>query len=219
MCNPVNAYQESLKKFAETDPEDAAARAGARYNKDGRRLEIIYFGSLYMVESGGRVWRASAPGEEVPFNDRTLILQYLCQSSGLPPSGAWISFRELPGGYHHYAPLQTDAIFPLARVFGSCPEGFEDAARSLGGRPIPMGDRAFIIPALPKIPLAVVIREGDDEFEASSNMLYDSASQTHLTMAALWVLGVELAHKMIRHHDETAGREREISWLEGVRMD
>lgn len=213
MCNPVNAYQEAVKRFGDIDPEDAAARSGAKL--DGDRFEIVYFGSPYIVERDGRVWKAGDPQAEVSFNDRTLIVQYLCEASGLPPRGTWISFLQLPDGAHHYAPFQTDATIPLARVFGSGMDGFEEAARALGGDPISMGDKSFYIPAFPKLPLAVTIWEGDDEFEARSNILFDSVSQTHLTTAALWVLGVELAHKMIRHHDQNAGRKREITWLSG----
>ncbi|MCL6610665.1 MAG: DUF3786 domain-containing protein [Peptococcaceae bacterium] len=219
MCNPVNAYHEAVKRFRTLDPGDAAARSGARYDRDRRILEIMYFGSLYMVNGDGAVWRADDPSAEVSFNDRTLIVQYLCESSGLPPRGAWLSFLELPDGSHHYMPFQTDAAIPLAGVFGRRPEEFDEAARALGGRPLDLGDRSFLIPALPKIPLAVVIWEEDDEFPAKSNILFDSVSPLHLTTAALWVLGVELARKMIAHYDREAGRKREITWLEGVKRD
>ncbi len=217
MCNPLNAYQEAVNRFRTVDPEGAAARSGAKFHRDARLFEITYFGSLYMVDREGRVWRADDPASEVSFNDRTLILQYLCEATGPPPRGIWISFLQLPDGSHHYAPFQTDATGPLARVFGSRLGDFEEAAAALGGRPLAMGDRSFVIPALPKIPLAAVIWEEDDEFPAKSNILFDSVSPLHLTTAALWVLGVELAHKMIRHHDRPAGIKREITRLEGVR--
>lgn len=217
MCSPVNAYQEAIKRFSLIDPEDAAARSGARYDPAGNRFEVMYLGSLYMVESDGRVWRAGSPEEDVPFNDRTIIVQYLCEASGLPPRGSWISFLQLPDGSHHYAPFQTDATGPLAITFEARPQRFDDAAQAFGGQPLDIGDRSFIIPALPKIPLAVVLWEKDEEFPAKSVILFDSVSPTHLTTATLWVLGVELAHKMIRHCDQNAAQKREITWLEGVR--
>ncbi len=219
MCNPVNAYQEALKRFRSIDPGEAAARSGAKYDRLGQRFEMVYFGSTYVVDREGRVWRADDPEAEVSFNDRTLMVQYLCEASGLPPRGTWLSFLELPEGSHHYMPFQTDATVPLARAFGGRALEFARAAESLGGRPLNMGDRSFLLPALPKIPLAVVLWDADEQFPARSNILFDSVSPTHLTTAALWVMGVELAHKMIRHLDENAGRKREITWLEGVKGD
>ncbi|MFZ5651253.1 MAG: DUF3786 domain-containing protein [Bacillota bacterium] len=219
MCSPVNAYHEAVKKFLTLDPADIAARSGAVFDQSRNTFDIVYFGIKYKADTAGRVWRADAPGEEVPFNDRTLIVQYLCESSGLPPRYSWLSFLELPEGIHHYAPFQTDATTPLAQAFGTYPDSFAEAALSLGGQPLTLGDYSFHIPALPKIPLAVVLWEGDDEFAAKSNILFDSVSPTHLTTAALWVLGVELAHKMIRQLDEKAGRDKSITWLEGVKKD
>lgn len=219
MCSPVNAYQEAVKRFRSIDPGEAAAKSGAKFDSRGQRLEIVYFGNLYVVDMDGGVCRAGDPEAEVSFNDRTLIVQYLCEASGLPPRGTWISFLELPEGSHHYMPFQTDATGPLAQVFGSRTGEFAQAAESLGGRSLTLGDSSFLIPALPKIPLAVVIWEADEQFPAKSNILFDSVSPAHLTTAALWVLGVELAHKMIRHLDEKVGRKREITWLEGVKGD
>ncbi|HBV96770.1 MAG: hypothetical protein JL50_15680 [Peptococcaceae bacterium BICA1-7] len=215
MCNPLNAYQEALKRFARIDPVDAAARSGAAYDSHNKNFEIIYLGNSYRVDLAGKVWRADHPEGEVPFNDRTIIVQYLCEASGLPPRGTWISFLELPDGAHHYVPLQTDATGPLAEMFGDCPEKFSEAAEKYGGRPIELGDYSYYIPALPKLPLAVVLWEGDDEFKARSSILYDSVSASHLTTAALWVLGVELAKKMIACLDDQ--KEMAITWLEGVK--
>ena len=219
ICSPVNAYQEAVKKLRGIDPGEAARRTGARFDPDGGRLEIVYFGSLYLVDTEGNVSRAGNPGEEVPYNDRTLIIQYLCDSTGLQPRGSWISFLQLPDGAHHYAPFQNEAAGPLARVFGRRPEKFAEAARALGGTPLSIGDCSFLVPALPRLPLAVAIWEEDDEFPASGNILFDSVSPMHLTTAALWVLGIELANKMISHFDPDTGRGRKITWLEGVRND
>jgi hypothetical protein len=219
MRNQVNAYQEAVKKFVTLDPEDIVARCGVSFDSEQKRFSVVYFNSLYMVELDGRVWRAEKPEDKVSFNDRTLIIQYLCEASGLPPRGIWLSFLELPDGAHHYQPFITDATGPLAEIFGNSPDRFAAAAEVFGGRPLTMGDSSFYIPALPKIPLAVVLWEGDEEFKARSNILFDSVSPTHLTTAALWVLGVELAHKMIGYYDEVIGREKEITWLEGARRD
>lgn len=219
MCNPVNAYQVAVKRFRSIDPAEAAARSGAKYDSLGQRFEVVYFGSLYVVDREGGVRRADDPGAEVSFNDRTLMVQYLCEASGLPPRGSWLSFLELPEGSHHYMPFQNDATSPLAQAFSGRIREFAQAAESLGGSPINLGDNSFLIPALPKIPLAVVFWEAEEQFPAKSNILFDSVSPTHLTTAALWVLGVELAHKMIRRLDQKDGRKREITWLEGVKGD
>ncbi|MGQ9558439.1 MAG: DUF3786 domain-containing protein [Desulfurispora sp.] len=214
MCSPLTAFTEAREQFLGLDREEMARRSGALYIAEQDCLQIAYLGSVYTVSSGGQVALAAAPQREVPYNDRTLILQYLVQSSGLPPRGRWLSFLELPDGIHHYEPLKIDAMQPLARAFAGRLEQLDAAAHALGGRPISMGDRAFSFAALPKIPLAVVFWDGDDEFPARSNILYDAVAPAHLTTAALWVLGVELAHKLIAYLGaENAGCV--VDWLGG----
>ncbi|MGB9904070.1 MAG: DUF3786 domain-containing protein [Desulfotomaculales bacterium] len=195
MNQAKNAYTEAVKKLQTLSPEDVVLRSGAICRKKEGFFLIRYFAREYTVSLAGRV--TGPDGSEPPFNDRALIVQYLCSASGLPPRGRWLSFLELPEGSHHYAPFQTDATIPLARRFGRDREGFSGAARFLGGTPLPLGDAGFSIPAFPRLPLAVILWEGDEEFEAKTNILFDAAAPASLSTAALWVLGVEMARKML----------------------
>lgn len=215
MCNVINAYHEAVKKFRQLDPGDISMRSGAVYDREREVFLLSYFGREYEIDREGKV---TCSGKEVPYNDRTLILQYLCFASGLPPRGKWLSFLELPDGRHHYAPFQTDGTIPLANQFGRKPEQFKKAARKLGGMPLEMGDAGFKIPALPKLPLAVILWEGDEEFPAQTNILFDSVAPTHLSTAALWVLGVELATKMLAQINRRAAEKQIVDWLGGCRQ-
>ncbi len=198
MCNPLNAYTEAVRKFISlaSEPEDVVLRTGASFNAKRKVFTLFYFGQVYEIDFAGNVQRQGTPGE-VSYNDRTLILQYLCSASGLPPRGHWLSFLELPNGAHHNAPFHIDALNPLAEAFGTRLEDFHRATRHLGGETMAMADAAAKILALPKLPLAVTIWAGDEEFPPRANILFDAVAPTHLTTAALWVLGVELAHKLI----------------------
>ncbi len=210
MCNIISAYQEAVKEFRQHDPGDVTLRSGAVYHAKQAIFTISYFNLEHQIDREGRV---TLNGKSVPYNDRTLILQYLCYASGLPPREKWISFLELPDGRHHYIPFQTDATIPVANQFGCSPEEFARAARQLGGTLIKMGDLGFSVPALPKLPLAVTLWEGDEEFRAQANILFDSVASTHLSTAALWVLGVELATKLLGHIDQRAAAKQEVNWL------
>ncbi|MBE3589066.1 MAG: DUF3786 domain-containing protein [Thermoanaerobacteraceae bacterium] len=178
-------------------PETSGWAASAPpFDRQRQLFELKYCGRIYLIDCQGNVSRPDSM-EPVSYNDRTLILQYLCSASGLPPRGRWLSFLELPEGTHHYAPFQTDALEPLAKTFGDKLEEFQQAARQLGGEPLAMGDAGARIPVLPKLPMAAILWSGDDEFPPRAGILYDAVAPTHLSTASLWVLGVELAHKLI----------------------
>ena len=43
----------------------------------------------------------------------------------------------------------------------------------MGSRPFPYGDAGFLVPAFEKVPLQVIFWDGDEEFPASVNLLFD----------------------------------------------
>lgn len=194
MCN-VNAYSEAIKVFGNKDPQLMALNAGGHYDSSNNKLWINYMGTDAEVAypSGDVLWKANI---ELEKNDKVLILQYLSFATAASPRNEWISFIQLPGGPHHHAPFVLDAIDPLAKEFGNDLERFAEQLRSFGGKPIKIGDYGAVLPVFPKLPMAVCLRKGDDEFPPSANLLFDAGAAMHLTTAALWVLGVEVSRKI-----------------------
>ena len=108
---------------------------------------------------------------------------------------------QLPDGPHHHAPFVAEAIKPLADTFGRGSHNldmFRAMTAKFSAQSIDMADCGAVIPVFPKLPLAVCIWTGDDEFEANANILFDSTAPLHLTTAALWVMGAEVSRKL-RH--------------------
>ncbi|MBC7106742.1 MAG: DUF3786 domain-containing protein [Firmicutes bacterium] len=194
----LDAYAVALESFLRLDPAHMAAAGGASWDPGGRVLRLRYFGrDLEVAAETGEI--SAGPGPwRLTGNDRTLVLQYLTGASGLPPRGRWLSFLELPDGGHHYGPFREEALEPLARGFDGRAEEFVKAGRLLGGAEARMADAALVIPAFPKLPMAVLLWHGDEEFPARAAILYDSVAPTHLSTASLYVLGCELARKMLR---------------------
>jgi len=90
MCNVLNAYAEAAQKLAILPPEDAAARSGAVYDREKGIFLLPYFGREYEIDRNGRIFCAGQ--NNVPYNDRVIMVQYLCLASGLPPRRRWLSF-------------------------------------------------------------------------------------------------------------------------------
>jgi len=194
----INVYTEAVRLFAAADPGEMAAKAGAVYEEPAKVINLKYLGYDVTVKhpSGKMQW---ALQETTAINDRVLILQYLQQSCGVPPRGNWISFMQLPDGPHHHAPFVAEAVKPLADIFGLGRHNldmFKARTTKFSANLIDMGDCGVLIPVFPKLPLAVCIWTGDDEFEANANILFDSTAPLHLTTAALWVMGVEVSRKL-----------------------
>jgi len=197
----ITAYQEALKAFLNKTPEEIVIPSGARYDEAKRLYSVNYCGMHYSIEQDSGIITPSDSAEKLNNNDETLIMQYLTQSSGIPPRGKWINFLQLPGGELHLLPFKNDALYPLAKMFGTDADAFFSVSRSFSGERIEVGDYAVLIPAFPKIPLVVALWMADDEFPAKSNILFDETAPLHLSTASLWVLGIELVIKMMRSNN------------------
>lgn len=137
-----------------------------------------------------------SPRLDLTRNDQVPILQYLSQATSVVPRSQWISFLQLPRGELHHLSFVNEVIKPLAEKFGSCPQDLVARARELSGTPGTMGDAGAGIAVFPRLPVVVSVREGDEEFPASANILFDATTPLHLTTAATWVLGVEVSRKL-----------------------
>ena len=193
----LDAYAAALELFLKREPAQMAMASGASWDPGAGALRLRYCGREFtVVAENGDI--AAGPGHwKVNRIDLTLVLQYLAGASGLPPRGQWLSFLELPDGGHHYAPFQVEALAPLARGFDGRGEEFLKAGRLLGGEEVKMADAALVIPVFPKLPVAVLLWHGDEEFPARAAILYDAVAPSHLSTAALYVLGCELVRKML----------------------
>ncbi|MDA8234434.1 MAG: DUF3786 domain-containing protein [Clostridia bacterium] len=191
----LSVHQEAKNLFLQRDPAEIAAITGGIYLPGERLLELKYLTFPCQVNTAGEV-TVNDGKIYLSRNEITLILQYLTGSSGIQPRGQWVSFLQLPDGPHHHIPFKLEALDPLAETFGDDLPELEDRAVTLGGQKIPMGDLGFVFNVFPKLPMAVVVWKGDDEFPAKANILFDANAPLHLTTAQLWVLGVQLVARL-----------------------
>ena len=69
--------------------------------------------------------------------------------------------------------FERQVLKPFAEAFAGKPERFRRAGARLGFTPLSYGDAGFLVPAFEKVPLQVIFWDGDEEFPASVNLLFD----------------------------------------------
>lgn len=178
MINLEPALVKAREDLSMSDPGQMAARARVIFNPYTAIFKIPYLGSYYYVSfPAGKV---DGPRSQVSPAVQVLLLHYLTGASGIQPNGRLISFKELPGGDIYITPFTHRAINPLVKIFGSSPRTLIVAAEKLGGKKAGLGDVSVTVPFFPLIPITYVIWEGDDEFPASGNVLFDCTASAHL---------------------------------------
>jgi hypothetical protein len=207
------ALQKAQKGFLRLNPDLVTTRADIVYkalDEASGRFEVPFLGTRYQVAwPHGSVVRA-ADGMEADIASHIILLHYLLTADGMPLADKWVAFRNLPGGLGYDAAFQGRASHRLAHAFGRDGEGFARAARALGGEPLSFGDASFLFRVLPRVWMAVVLHQADEEFPAGANVLFDAATEHYLPTEDLAVVGGMLAGKLIkaaRHSQRLAQRE------------
>jgi len=120
-------------------------------------------------------------GEQLSSSSQALVLYYFVTCDGTQPSGQWISFSELPDGRFYNQAYQGYTGGKLAQTFQNDFDRFCLSAEKLGGNRVHLlGDAAYEYNVLPMVNLLVVIWQGDEDFNASYQVLFDVEITHHL---------------------------------------
>jgi len=190
----------AAKELADQKLSEIADRSG--FETVGTdKLRIPFLDRVYTVSYPEFAFRdAYDASAEVPLQEQVLVLHYLL---GCQPrlTGQWVAYREIPGAGFYYGPFVKRAIDPLKKVFGQKIAAFQKAAGKLGATPIDAGPAAFQLDVLPYAPIQIFVWEGDDEFPAEANILFDASIGDYLSPEdAAWLGSLPIYRLMALGH-------------------
>ena len=169
----INARNLAVEKLSEESFEKIAERSGFEPS-DGDSLQIPLLDRTYLVSYPRFEFEDQADNQkEIPLQEQVLILHYLMAAETPDLSGQWVSYREIPGASFYFGAFVKRAVDPLKKVFGQNISGFCQAAEKLQARKIENGDAGFEFQMFPAVPLQLILWEGDNEFPAEANILFD----------------------------------------------
>lgn len=186
------------------DPLAAAQRCGAEFESDGDgvggRFSLQFLGADAAIRFPEFEFDAGSP---LPPHVRALLVHYLATSDGSEPVGDWCSFADLPDGRFYSRAFQGYTGDAIARRLGERANELLDAVTSLGGEALPReelatnADAAWVVPALPRVPVVILWWGADDEFSARAELLFDSTAPRHLPTDGCAILGSWLTTRLI----------------------
>lgn len=179
------AMAELRKKIAGIDMASAAKRLGVPYA--GGKLTIQCLGKNVSVDRQGKIIT------EIHVNPWLVIplFNYVLYGGGTPPSGEWVTFRELKGGEDWY-PLYTQrAERPLKRVADTYTELFDDMLKVFSGKRIDHNypaDISIVLHPLPKVPILICYSGPEEGLESALAVFYDKTVEKNLNIQTLYGL-------------------------------
>lgn len=196
----IDDYQQArdlaAKELAAENLDTIARRSGFEA-ENPELLRVPFLDRTYTVSYPDFLFEdRDNPQAQVPLQEQVLILHYL---QGCRPrlEGRWVAYRELPGAGFYFGAFVKRAVDPLKKVFGRNIAVLKKAAARLDAIPIETGTAGLQLNLFPYAPVQVIIWEGDEEFPAEANILFDAAVGDYLSAEdAAWLASLAVYRLM-----------------------
>ena len=199
------AWAESLEstlediraRLRQRPPQEIAHQAGFTWKPAEKQLDACHLDRPYQITWPELV--AFPWGSDVPCDVELqgVFLYCMVLADGAPPTRRWLNFRELPQGWLYHQAFQSYTGDVLVQAVGNDLETLRRLALACGGEPIGVGDAGFAFRGLPRVPLALIYWQGDDEFPPRAFVLFDEAACHYLPIDGCAALGRRLISRLL----------------------
>ncbi len=172
--------------LAALKPEVVCRRTGAFRLEDGYALPFL--GVEHLVRPEERTISVPSGARRPGFQAGLVLIGYLLHASDEGLAGRMVTPRELEGGALFFQGPHALNVKPVADRYGRDGKSFLDRAGEWDATRIAGGDAAFRVFALPKVLLAYILHEADDEFPADVTVTVDANTDRHLPLDCIWAL-------------------------------
>lgn len=194
MNNYEKQREDWRQQFLTMDQEDICRRL-PEVCKSDTHLTLWHYGRQFAVDRKSGVISAlsdSKPVDVMPQLNIYTLFWYASASARL--SGEWLPFRELKDGAPFTTAFQNGILTPLATTFSGKEDRLEKAVEVLRGKQLTAS--SFLLPAFDCIPVELLFWDGDDEFPAQANILFDKSATDFIHIESIVTIATELLYQL-----------------------
>jgi len=195
------AYDELIRQAKRIDPLKIEETTGSKYRGDGvPRVVIPFLHSWFVLRLLPYGIRAEHPDlDSLPL--KVLVLRHIVtaaenEGAAVRVMGTWIDVRSLHHGAVLGAHFSRSIRDILDRFFGF---GYEERISRVlrwSGKPLDLGDEGYLFHFFPRVPIALMLWRGDDEFPPYSKILFDVSASNYMPTHGLAALAEFLVHRL-----------------------
>ena len=187
----ASGKERAWKNLSGCIPGEVCARADVTYDEARSVYVVRSFGQDILVCPTDRTLKAQTPvGERMLMRydhfAALAILSYLGNARATPPSGHWVKPADLRSGDIYYRGSHVLPLEGLSKVYEGRLPDFAAHGALLGGSPLSFGDVSAKLLPLPRVPVAVILWKGDEEFPGRADLLLDSTCEVYLPADIIW---------------------------------
>ena len=166
---------------------------------DDARLPITFYGQKYWVNrQDGTVREAWGEENKTGFGTAIAIYSLFIHSVKNPrQTGVWVPFREVKRAAPFTAAYQKTILDLFARTFDGQIDKLINAGEKLGFERIKDSDVGFQAKVFSCISLKFMFWDGDDEFPAQANILFDAEITDYIHEETVVMIAAEGVNRLI----------------------
>lgn len=179
------------EEIARLDPADVCKRALVSHDAGAGEYRLPTFYETISISPAHRELSAISRLGKFILNDlayysRLAILHYLIGARDISASGELAKPYNIGAGQIYFSGTHRLPLEKLAARYGADIEGFYETGARLGSERLGYGDAALRLLPFPRLPVALILWRGDEEFPARADLLFDSTCRHHLPADILW---------------------------------
>jgi hypothetical protein len=195
--NLSDALNIAQEQFAAVNIALQCQRSGALCSSE--IITLTYLNEIYRINIPSAEVAFIDSTHPVPLRDKILILHYFTQAKGTALSGKQIPYRDLPGGLVYLPTFIKRTVEPISDFFGKEPALLVGVGKMLGAGQGTVGDASLIINAFARVPINLILWQGDDELKAEVNLLFDANILDYLTSEDITIVCETITWRLINY--------------------
>ena len=200
MSEPIHIVHPSLwENLAQLDADAVCRQSGAQLDETSGSYIIDFLQERYRIAPetrGFSLLSGPAPAEAPSRDLQVVVITYLLSAREMPLSHELVAASSLKGGKTFFQGAHRFPLDALIEQYGGDPDGFLARGLSLGAAQEHFGDTGLRFPALPRVPVVMVLWRDDEEFPARLSVLFDASIESHLPLDAIYGLVTEICRRM-----------------------
>jgi hypothetical protein len=200
MSEPIHSVHPAIwERLSQADPPDVCRRSGAQFDDDTGSYLLNFLQERYRINPTARecsLVAQSAVSKGTPIDLQVILITYLLNAQEIPLLDKLVAGSSLKGGKCFFKGAHGFPLDPLVEQYGRDSKGFLDRGLSLGAQQERYGDAALCFPALPRVPVVMVLWQGDTEYPARLSVLFDASIAQQLPLDAIYGLVTEICRRM-----------------------
>lgn len=193
--NRSDGQEKAWNLLNEIDPNNICQRAGVTYDKETGFYQLTCLGQNLAVSPQDKtITPLTKEGnvfvQKLAYFFNLSVPWYLISAKEIPQTGKLVRPEDISGGDIFFKGSHVLPLPALEDRFGSDKNGFIAKCNSFKGTQQPLGDIAFTVYPMPRIPTTFILWLKDEEFPARMDFLFDSTAEFHSPLDIIWSIAM-----------------------------